>query len=120
MSLTRERIPIGAELAFVLRPCRTWLTLSAMKTLTVRLPDSIAVEIENESRTRGVSKSDVVRERLSPRHSTAETRGTMIELIGDILEKSWAAEVSAEAPRFNSPKKQKLAALIRAKKLHHR
>ena len=35
-----------------------------MKTLTVRLPDALAAEIEAESRQRRVSKSDVVRERL--------------------------------------------------------
>jgi hypothetical protein len=35
-----------------------------VKTLTVRLPDSLAAEIEAESRRRGVSKSDIVRERL--------------------------------------------------------
>lgn len=35
-----------------------------MKTLTVRLPDSLAAEIDAESRRRSVSKSDIVRERL--------------------------------------------------------
>jgi hypothetical protein len=36
-----------------------------MKTLTVRLSDSLASQIETESRARGLSKSDVVRERLT-------------------------------------------------------
>lgn len=36
-----------------------------MKTLTVRLPEALAAEIEAESRERQRSKSDVVRERLS-------------------------------------------------------
>jgi hypothetical protein len=35
-----------------------------MKTLTVRLPEALAAEIEAESKKRGVSKSDIVRERL--------------------------------------------------------
>jgi hypothetical protein len=35
-----------------------------MKTLTVRLPTPLVVEIEAESRARRMSKSDVVRERL--------------------------------------------------------
>lgn len=35
-----------------------------MRTMTVRLPEALADEIETESRKRGVSKSDVVRERL--------------------------------------------------------
>lgn len=36
-----------------------------MKTLTVRLPDSLVAQIEAESRTRKLSKSDIVRERLT-------------------------------------------------------
>jgi Arc/MetJ-type ribon-helix-helix transcriptional regulator len=35
-----------------------------MKTLTVRLPEALAANIEAESRERRISKSDVVRERL--------------------------------------------------------
>lgn len=35
-----------------------------MKTLTVRVPDRVAAELEAESRARKVSKSDIVRERL--------------------------------------------------------
>ena len=35
-----------------------------MKTLTVRLPDRLAADIEAEARKRGVSKSDIMRERL--------------------------------------------------------
>ena len=35
-----------------------------MKTLTVRLPEPLVLEIEAESRGRKCSKSDVVRERL--------------------------------------------------------
>jgi Arc/MetJ-type ribon-helix-helix transcriptional regulator len=35
-----------------------------MKSLTVRLPEPLAAEIEAESRDRKISKSDVVRERL--------------------------------------------------------
>ena len=36
-----------------------------MKTLTIRLPDVLARRIEQESLTRRVSKSDIVRERLT-------------------------------------------------------
>lgn len=35
-----------------------------MKTLTVRLPQSLAADIESEARGRGIPKSDVVRQRL--------------------------------------------------------
>ncbi len=41
-----------------------------MKTLTVRLPEALVAQIEAESRERKLSKSDVVRERLS----TAQVR----------------------------------------------
>jgi Arc/MetJ-type ribon-helix-helix transcriptional regulator len=36
-----------------------------MKTHTIRLPDALAAQIEAESRERKLSKSDVVRERLT-------------------------------------------------------
>jgi Arc/MetJ-type ribon-helix-helix transcriptional regulator len=36
-----------------------------MKSLTIRLPDGLARRIEQESLTRRVSKSDIVRERLT-------------------------------------------------------
>ncbi len=36
-----------------------------MKTLTVRLPEPLVREIEAESYARGISKSDVIRERLT-------------------------------------------------------
>jgi hypothetical protein len=36
-----------------------------MKTLTVRLPEALVSQIEHESRARGLSKSDIVRERLT-------------------------------------------------------
>jgi hypothetical protein len=35
-----------------------------MKTITIRLPERLAAEIEMESRIRRISKSDIVRERL--------------------------------------------------------
>jgi predicted transcriptional regulator len=83
-----------------------------MKTLTVRLPDALVAQIEHESRARRVSKSDVVRERLA----TAPSAPTAHPL-ADIFEQSWSAKVPAGPPRFRSPKKQKLAQTIRAKKL---
>jgi len=58
-----------------------------MKVITVRLPDALAVEIEAESRTRGISKSDVVRERLQ--HAVASRRQSapadaIADLIGSV------------------------------------
>ncbi|MGO8764035.1 MAG: CopG family transcriptional regulator [Limisphaerales bacterium] len=89
-----------------------------MKTLTVRLPDVLVSEIERESRTRRVSKSDVVRERLHQPRRPSDGGGSTGELIGDILQASWRAKVPPGTPRFRSSKKQKLAVIIRAKKLH--
>ena len=84
-----------------------------MKTLTIRLPDVLVKRIEEESMARRVSKSDIVRERLAALPpSVREHPATAI------LETSWQAKVPAGTPRFRSPRKQKLAEIIRAKKLH--
>jgi Arc/MetJ-type ribon-helix-helix transcriptional regulator len=55
-----------------------------VKTITVRLPDSIVAEIDAESRERGVSKSDIVRERLQhgPR---GERRSSALNEIADLI-----------------------------------
>jgi len=59
-----------------------------VKTLTVRLPEPLAAAIEAESRARGVSKSDVVRERLERAPaSAAEPRAPaydIADLIGSV------------------------------------
>jgi hypothetical protein len=89
-----------------------------MKTLTIRLPDSLVLEIERESQSRRVSKSDVVRERLHQPQRAADAGGSMGELIGHILEASWKAKVPARPPRFHSPQKARTAAIIHAKHLH--
>jgi Arc/MetJ-type ribon-helix-helix transcriptional regulator len=57
-----------------------------MRTLTVRLPEALAAQIEAESRRRKLSKSDIVRERLAgteqPRqHAAADA---IADLIGSI------------------------------------
>jgi len=36
-----------------------------MKTLTVKLPDPLFAEIASDAKTRGISKSEIVRERLT-------------------------------------------------------
>ena len=89
-----------------------------MKTLTIRLPDSLVFEIERESQSRRVSKSDVVRERLHQPQRAAAAGGSMSDLIGHILEESWKAKVPARPPRFRSPHKRRLAEILRAKHLH--
>jgi hypothetical protein len=85
-----------------------------MKSLTIRLPDVLAQRIEQASLVRGVSKSDIVRESLDKPGLPPLKAGGM----RDILEECWAAKVPAQPRRFGSSKKQKLAEIIRAKKLH--
>jgi hypothetical protein len=84
-----------------------------MKTLTIRLPDILAERLEQESKARRLSKSDIVRERLA-----ALPAKPAEDPLTDILKKVWAAKVPSQPPRFRSPHKQKLAETIRAKKLH--
>jgi hypothetical protein len=86
-----------------------------MKTLTIRLPDVLAVEIERESRRRRVSKSDVVRERLRQPQRAAIAGGTMMDLGGDVL-----GSVRGLPVDLSSNKRKYLRELIRAKKHHRR
>jgi Arc/MetJ-type ribon-helix-helix transcriptional regulator len=85
-----------------------------MKTLTIRLPDSLVVEIEQESQARRVSKSDVVRERLrqprrdAPGHSMRDLAGNLI------------GSVRGLPSDLSSNKKKYLPDLIRAEKHHRR
>ena len=58
-----------------------------MKTLTVRLPEALVAQITAESRQRGMSKSDVVRERLQRRPGPgrgAKTLDHIRDLIGAV------------------------------------
>jgi Arc/MetJ-type ribon-helix-helix transcriptional regulator len=59
---------------------------SPMKILTVLLPDALGAEIEAEARRRMISKSDVVRERLTrpPGKRTASTLDAIADLVGSI------------------------------------
>jgi len=86
-----------------------------MKTLTVRLPESLVAEIEKESQRRGVSKSDLVRERLRQRPRSAGERGTIREILGDLI-----GSVGGLPADLSRNKKKYLPSLIRGKKLHRR
>ena len=55
-----------------------------MKTLTVRLPEALAADIEGESRVRRRSKSDVVRERLSRTRRRPGPLSAVADLIGSV------------------------------------
>ena len=54
-----------------------------MTTLTIRLPEQLAAAIAAEATTRKMTKSDVVRERLTqaPAHPTL----TMLDLAADLI-----------------------------------
>jgi len=56
-----------------------------MKTLTVRLPEAVVAEIEAESRRRKLSKSDVVRERLTEPKKAGRRELGMLDAIADIV-----------------------------------
>lgn len=56
-----------------------------MKTLTVRLPETVVAEIEAKSRRRKLSKSDVVRERLTGTEKSRGRRPAMLEAIADVI-----------------------------------
>ena len=56
-----------------------------MKTLTVRLPEPLAAEIEAESRGRKISKSDVVRERLQSVIGPARRQAAPLDAIADLI-----------------------------------
>ena len=56
-----------------------------MKTLTVRLPEPLVAEIETESRGRGCSKSDIVRERLQRAAPAAPHESTILDTIADLI-----------------------------------
>jgi Arc/MetJ-type ribon-helix-helix transcriptional regulator len=56
-----------------------------MKTLTVRLPETVVAEIEAESRRRKLSKSDVVRERLAVAKKSSRRTPALLEAIADVV-----------------------------------
>jgi Arc/MetJ-type ribon-helix-helix transcriptional regulator len=56
-----------------------------MKTLTVRLPETLVAEIEAESRGRRVSKSDVVRERLRMDARARRRQSSAVDAIRDLI-----------------------------------
>ena len=73
-----------------------------MKTLTVRLPESLVAQIEAESRRRKLSKSDIVRERLtladrSHGHGSA-AYDAIADLIGSV--EGLPADLSANTKKY--------------------
>jgi Arc/MetJ-type ribon-helix-helix transcriptional regulator len=56
-----------------------------MKTLTVRLPEALVAQIEAEARRRRLSKSDVVRERLTRPARSSRGQPGSIDAIADLV-----------------------------------
>jgi Arc/MetJ-type ribon-helix-helix transcriptional regulator len=79
-----------------------------MKNVNVRLPEPLIAEIEAESRARGISRSDVLRDRLqrAPAHPDTDPLASIRDLIGS---------VDGGRADLSSRKKEYLRALIRAK-----
>jgi Arc/MetJ-type ribon-helix-helix transcriptional regulator len=73
-----------------------------MKTLTVRLPEPLVAEIEVESRGRGCSKSDIVRERLQGAPRPARRECSPLEAIADLIGSvdGLPADLSARKKRY--------------------
>jgi Arc/MetJ-type ribon-helix-helix transcriptional regulator len=74
-----------------------------MKTLTVRLPESLVAEIEAESRGRGISKSDVVRDRLQGHSDSASGKQQTLAAIADLV-----GSVAGLSPDLSSRRKHYL------------
>jgi len=56
-----------------------------MKTLTVRLPESLVAQIEAEARRRKLSKSDVVRGRLTGAQRSRLRQPALLDAIADLI-----------------------------------
>ena len=76
-----------------------------MRTLTVRLPEGLAADIEAESRERKCTKSDVVRERLERAARDKPKAAASLEAIADII-----GSVDGLPADLSSRKKQYLKA----------
>lgn len=83
-----------------------------MKTLTVRLPQALVGQIEAESRERGLSKSDVVRERLT-QGPQGDHRAASYERIADLI-----GAVDGLPPDLGARKKHYLKATGYGRKRH--
>jgi Arc/MetJ-type ribon-helix-helix transcriptional regulator len=74
--------------------------------LTVRLPEDLFAQIEAESRRRRLSKSDVVRERLTKtRRRSRGNRSTLLDAVADVI-----GSVDGLPPDLSARKKKYLSA----------
>lgn len=73
-----------------------------MKTLTVRLPEALVAQIESESRRRRLSKSDVVRERLTLTPKSPRRKPAPLDQIADLIGSvdGLPSDLSSNAKRY--------------------
>jgi hypothetical protein len=72
------------------------------KTLTVRVPKAVAAKLEKEARERGLSQSDIVRERLTaPRADTKpDPLADIRDLVGCIDDPSRPTDMSSRVDYY--------------------
>ena len=73
-----------------------------MKKLTVRLPEALVAQIETESRRRKLSKSDVVRERLTRPEKSRRRDPALLDAIADVIGSidGLPRDLSAQAKKY--------------------
>ena len=73
-----------------------------MKKLTVRLPEALVAQIETESRRRKLSKSDVVRERLTRPEKSRRRNPALLDAIADVVGSidGLPRDLSAQAKKY--------------------
>ena len=73
-----------------------------MKKLTVRLPEALVAQIETESRRRKLSKSDVVRERLTRPEKSRRRNPALLDAIADVIGSidGLPRDLSAQAKKY--------------------
>jgi hypothetical protein len=73
-----------------------------MTSLTVRLPDQLVKEIEQESRERNCAKSDIVRERLQSGAGAVKGSSKRLNGISDLIGsvEGLPADLSARKKRY--------------------
>ena len=71
-----------------------------MRTVTIKLPDGLALRLEQTVARRGATQSEVIREALEA-HLAAPSAGSCLELVGDL-----AGSVRGGAPDLSSSKRR--------------
>jgi len=88
-----------------------------VKTLTVKITERLAAEIEAEARSTGTTKSDVVRRRLECPQASGPRPLTMWDVTHDLIEKL-EGETSTLPRDFSARKKHYLRKWGFGKKRH--